>query len=319
MSSRRVPWEQKNQPNDTGLPQSGTSVPRTVRSFWITRVFSLLTVFGATPHCEAISAGVSPFKVAWIRAASRGLSDCAIASRRPRAVATGSRLPGVRRPPRSCRAAGNCAALGPFLDGIDRAEEVGTLRGLTAQDVADARVADLGHQGVELRAAEVLEQRHVDRLRAVVVHLGRDPRAVPGPTEVAVQLRDPGRDRFGIGPVTRLAQQSGQPRLVEGRLPRGAREQGGRGGIERARRREQIVRGGNAGKRLRGVAQQAERFERLDCRAIRPPLLPFPLHARPSRRSLFRAARSWGDDRRRRHVNLNESSFRFASIIVLLR
>src|SRR5512135_2357826 len=31
---------------------------------------------------------------------------------------------------------------------------------------------------------------------------------------------------------------------------------------------------------LLGFNQQAERFERLDCRAIRPPLLPFPLAAR---------------------------------------
>src|SRR4051812_40997956 len=53
---------------------------RASRSFWRARVFSLLTVLGAIPHCWAISAGVSPWRVAWIRAASRGLSEERIAS-----------------------------------------------------------------------------------------------------------------------------------------------------------------------------------------------------------------------------------------------
>ena len=32
--------------------QSARSATRTSRSFWMTRVFSLLTVLGATPHCD---------------------------------------------------------------------------------------------------------------------------------------------------------------------------------------------------------------------------------------------------------------------------
>src|SRR5512135_148033 len=49
---------------------------------------------------------------------------------------------------------------------------------------------------------------------------------------------------------------------------------------------------------LLGFNQQAERFERLDCRAIRPPPLPFPLATRhaqflpgPWRLALLRRAR----------------------------
>ena len=44
------------------------------RSFWRTRVFSLLTVLGATPHWSAISAGDLPINVSRIKAASRGQS-----------------------------------------------------------------------------------------------------------------------------------------------------------------------------------------------------------------------------------------------------
>ena len=45
--------------------QRGRTFPsRRSRSLWMTRVFSLLTVFAATPHCAAIAAGVSPASVA---------------------------------------------------------------------------------------------------------------------------------------------------------------------------------------------------------------------------------------------------------------
>ena len=52
------------------------------RSFWRTRVFSLLTVLGATPHWSAISAGDLPINVSRIKAASRGLRVCSMASSR---------------------------------------------------------------------------------------------------------------------------------------------------------------------------------------------------------------------------------------------
>ena len=67
---------------------SARSRPAPARSFWSTRDFSLLTVLGATPHCWAISAGVLPMRVSWIRAASRGLKFWSMASwRAARSVA----------------------------------------------------------------------------------------------------------------------------------------------------------------------------------------------------------------------------------------
>ena len=54
-------------------------------------------------------------------------------------------------------------------------------------------------QAVEPGPPEVLEQRHVDRLGAVVVQLRRDARAIPGPAQVAIQLRHPGGDLPGVG------------------------------------------------------------------------------------------------------------------------
>ena len=80
-------------------------------------------------------------------------------------------------------------ALGPLLDGVDRAEEVGALGRLAAEDVADARLADVDQERIELVAAERLEEGRVDGLGAVVVLLDGDPRAIPGAAEISVELR----------------------------------------------------------------------------------------------------------------------------------
>ncbi len=123
------------------------------------RVFSLLTVLGAMPHCWAISAGVSPWRVAWIRAASRGLSvaedrllerGLPVGLRGPRPVERGGVDPVERLEAP--------LALGPLLDRVDGPEEVGPLGGLAAQDVADARLADVAEELVEPVAAQPLEQ-----------------------------------------------------------------------------------------------------------------------------------------------------------------
>ncbi len=153
----------------------------------------MLTVLGAMPHCWAISAGVSPWRVAWIRAASRGLSEDWIASWSVLFQSSeGSSGRFIEGDVDEVERLEGPLALGSLLDGVDRPEEVGAVGRLTAQDVADAEQADLGQELVEAIAAERLEERGVDGLGAVVVLLGRKPRAVPGPAEVAVELGQAG-------------------------------------------------------------------------------------------------------------------------------
>ena len=174
-------------------------------------------------------------------------------------------------------------ALGAFLDGVDRAEEVGAFGRFAAEHVANPRVADIGDERVESVAAEGREQGRVDRLRAVVVLLRRDPRAIPGAAEVAVELRDARGDRRCVGrrdgPVCRC-DQVGDP----------AREQRFVPGVAGYNRRVVSEWGGGRANRdqraerhRRGTGQQAQGLKGLHTGPIRP-LRPSPLrfaHVRP--------------------------------------
>src|SRR5947199_102909 len=83
--------------------------------------------------------------------------------------------------------------------GPARAEEVGASGGLAAKHVADPETADVADEPVEPGPAQVLEQRHVDRLRAVVVQLRGQARPEPRPAQVAVQLRQARLDVLRAG------------------------------------------------------------------------------------------------------------------------
>ena len=63
--------------------------------------------------------------------------------------------------------------------------------GLAAEDVLDSRVPDIADQRVEAIASELLQERRVDRLRAVLVHLHGDAGPIPRPAEVLVELVSP--------------------------------------------------------------------------------------------------------------------------------
>src|SRR5262249_7747595 len=59
-------------------------------------------------------------------------------------------------------------ALSAFLHHVDRAEKVRSFGGFLTEDVANALVADIFHQSVEAIPAELLKQRCVNGLSAVV-------------------------------------------------------------------------------------------------------------------------------------------------------
>src|SRR5262249_45687571 len=89
-------------------------------------------------------------------------------------------------------------AQGPFLDGVDGAEEVGPVGGLATEDVAQTQPADRAHRPIEAGATPSLQEGQIDRLRTVLVSLRGDARARAGSAQVAIQLREARGDRLGV-------------------------------------------------------------------------------------------------------------------------
>ena len=90
-------------------------------------------------------------------------------------------------------------ALRPLLHHIHGAEEGHSLRSLPAEDVPDPPVADFADEGIEALPSQALKQGCVNRLGVVVMNLGGNPRTIPRPIEILVQLGQARRDRRGVG------------------------------------------------------------------------------------------------------------------------
>ena len=302
------------------LARSGQRRNQATASSWSTRkdrslpkarVFSLLTVLGATPQRSAISAGVIAGEGRSDQVGLSGGSSAAIESPRPRAsdqsfVEPGAGLGRVPRDRR--RASGSSARAGhaswwrrsPGRSRAPRSSpELKTSR-MPVRPTSAARVS-------KPPRPRFVKQAQIDRLGAVIVLVGRQAGAGPGPAEVAVELIQAPTDRLGIGAVAGR-DQLGDLREPQRRIPGDGVDRRVRRRVDRRLGRPEaplIRRHGHCDRRQ--SAQEPEGLEPLDLRAIPPsrcsrafvaqrPVLPSP--SGTSARSASLGTRS-GDRSRR--------------------